>query len=130
MASIFEVGEYQIGRYQVHAASLSGSGWQKEGAALRMLLTNHRIILLPDVIGNKDQTMQPVVIPFKAISRVWNMALGKRDGLLIESSDGKQHYYFVNWNQGSELANEIKELIAPPLQPRISPRMFNSPGIQ
>ena len=105
---ILKQGEQQLGRYQVQFARFGRRGWQSHGPWMCALITNQRLIVLPDETVNSQK---PMVITPRKIRRVWRAALGKRDGGIIELRDGELLYFYVEWSQGAQLVRDLKQMV-------------------
>jgi hypothetical protein len=86
---------------------------------MRLIVTNRRLLLLPD---NPRDPLSPLDMSETDIVRVWNVCLGRRDGIIMALASGRLLYLFVDWSQGSKLVTDIREMLTPPLNPRIAPR--------
>jgi hypothetical protein len=113
-------GEFQLGRYKVRYAHFTSLGWDGRGPWMRAIVTNWRVILIPD---DASDPLLPCVIAGKSISRVWHVSLGRRDGVILALGSGQLIYLFIDWAQGRRLVRDIREMLTPPAQPRIVPRM-------
>ena len=111
MSQVFQTGEHQVGRYRVQFARFSEGGWQTQGPWMRVIITNRRLIVLPDEVRREDPT--PLVIPARDVVRVWSVGLGKRDGGVIELSSGDLLYFYVDWSQSARLVRDIRAMIQP-----------------
>jgi hypothetical protein len=111
--------EYRLGRYRVRFARFTTLGWDAQGPWMRAVVTNRRVMFLPDEAGSDAAPLE--MMP-GAIARVWNVGLGRRDGLIIALKTGEMLYLFIDWGQGPRLSRDLRELLTPPLQPRIAPR--------
>jgi len=116
---LFEAGEYKLGGYKVQFAHWEGGEWCGAGYWQRAVVTNRRLLVFPDA-RHTDQAQK---IASDDIVRVWNICLGKRDGVLVSLKDGLRFYMLVDWSQGSKLVRDIQEMIALPLHPRIAHRL-------
>jgi len=114
-----ESGEYLLGNYKVKPANWMNGEWFGSSRWIRAMVTNRRLLLTPEV----HRFDQPEAIIPGDIFRVWNLCLGRRDGVMVALRDGRRLYMLVDWSQGSKLARDINELIAPPLKPHIAPRL-------
>lgn len=119
MSETMQQGEYHLGRYRVRFARFTSLGWDTHGPWMRATVTNRRVIFFPDE-ATDDTT--PLTLTPNSIARVWNVALGRRDGMIIALKSGQLMYLFVDWSQGARLSRDIGELLTPPLQPHIMPR--------
>lgn len=126
METKLQQGEYQIGRYKVRYAEFSGLGWCENGPWMRMAVTNRRLLFLPD---DPRDSIGLNMIERSHITQVWNVCLGRRDGVILALRDGKLVYLFIEWAQGGKLTNDIREMLTPPLQPSITPRGPGKPFI-
>ncbi len=116
----FETGEYLLGSYKVQNASWINGEWFGAGQWLRALVTNRRLLIVPD--AHRREILE-VITPAE-IRRVWNLCLGRRDGILVALHDGRRLYMLVDWSQGNRLARDINEMLTPPLKPHIAPRLY------
>jgi hypothetical protein len=126
MNTSLQQGEYQLGRYKVRYAKFSRLGWDNNGPWMRILVTNRRLIILPDDARDSQAT---AIIPRSNVGRVWNVCLGKRDGVILALTNGQLLYFFIDWSQGAKLVTDIREMLTPPLQPAITPRVPGKPYI-
>lgn len=113
------IGEFSFGRYHVQVVEWAGGEWQGKGYWLRATVTNHRLLVYPD-FGGLLRPQEDIVS--SDIARVWNVSLGGRDGIMVLLKEGRALHLLVDWSQGSKLARDIREMIAPPQRPRILPR--------
>jgi hypothetical protein len=111
MSYLLQSGEFSIGRYKIRFARFSKGGWRAQGSWMRLIVTNRRLILLPDHVHQEKSF--PMVIPAANIVQMWSMGLGKRDGGVIELSGGELLYFFVEWSQSSRLLRDIRTLLRP-----------------
>lgn len=119
MSEILQQGEYRLGRYRVRFARFTSLGWDTQGPWMRAIVTNRRLIFVPE---DAASDVAPLEIAPGGIVRTWNVCLGRRDGLIIALKSGQMLYMFVDWGQGARLGRDMRELLTPPLQPRITPR--------
>lgn len=119
MSEILQQGEYRLGRYRVRFARFTSLGWDTQGPWMRAIVTNRRLIFVPE---DATSDVAPLEIAPGGIVRTWNVCLGRRDGLIIALKSGQMLYMFVDWGQGARLGRDMRELLTPPLQPRITPR--------
>lgn len=109
MAHVLEHGEYQIERYRVKLTQLDTDGWSSDSPWLRAVITNRRLLLVPE----EDQNdCSPVVIPLAEIQKVWNIGLGRKDGLMLYLKTGQRVHMFVDWNQGRKLMRDTQEMMS------------------
>lgn len=120
----FESGEYLLGNYKVKPANWMNGKWFSTEHWIRAMVTNRRLLLAPEL----HRYDKPEAITHGDIFRVWNLCLGRRDGVMVVLRDGRRLYMLVDWSQGSKLARDIKEMIAPPLKPHIIPRLQHEPA--
>ncbi len=113
-------GEYPLGRYLVRYAHFTTLGWDGRGPWMRAIITNRRVILIPDEVQSEAD---PCVINGSSLARAWNVSLGKRDGVIISLNSGQLLYLFIDWGQGGRLVKDICEMLTPAVQPRIVPRL-------
>jgi len=126
MNTSLQQGEYQLGRYKARYAKFFGLGWDNNGPWMRVLVTNRRIILLADDVRDSQAT---AIISRKEIARIWSVCLGKRDGVILALSNGQLLYFFIDWSQGAKFVNDVREMLTPPLQPSITPRVPGKPYV-
>lgn len=117
---LFESGEYLLGSYKVQHAHWMHGEWFGAGFWLRALVTNRRLLLFRDAGRRFDD--REIILPAD-ILKVWNLCLGRRDGILVALKDERRLYMLVEWSQGHRLVKDINEMITPPLKPRIIPRL-------
>lgn len=109
MAHVLEHGEYQIERYRVKLTQLDTDGWSSDSPWLRAVITNRRLLFVPE----EDQNdCSPVVIPLAEIQKVWNIGLGRKDGLMLYLKTGQRVHMFVDWNQGRKLMRDTQEMMS------------------
>lgn len=123
MDIMLETGEYLIGRYKVRIASFTRWGWQGDDTAwMHAHITNHRLLLLPEAPTDPHATQSPLAFTAQDLKSVWNACLGRRDGVIIERSNGQLLHLLVHWSQGAKMARDLKEILVPLITPRISPQ--------
>lgn len=115
-------GEFQLGRYKVRYAVFSSLGWAGRGPWMRAIVTNRRFILIPDDVHKEGN---PLVISSNAIRRAWSICLGRRDGALVALSNGQLLYFLIDWGQGAHMVKDIRDMLTPPAQPTIAPRLYD-----
>ena len=117
---LLSVDEYPFGYYKVQHVAWEHGEWHDTGYWLNAVVTNHRLIIFPGVDQNGDiqDALQPI-----DIRKVWNVCLKGRDGIMIALRNGKRLYMVVDWSQGNRLVKDLNEMLAPPITPRISPRL-------
>ncbi|MBI5666905.1 MAG: hypothetical protein HZC41_02775 [Chloroflexi bacterium] len=116
---LLESGEYVLGSYKVQRVNWVNGEWFGAGQWLRALVTNRRLLIVSD---NHRRDLAETIVP-PDIRRVWNLCLGRRDGILVALNDGRRLYMLVDWSQGNKLVRDINEMLTPPLKPRIAPRL-------
>lgn len=114
MGYLLQSGEYSVGRYKIRFARFSKGGWRAQGPWMRLIVTNRRLILLPDHVQQKDSF--PMMIAADHMAHVWSIGLGKRDGGVIELTSGDLLYFFVEWSQSARLMRDIRALLRPAKQ--------------
>ncbi len=119
MDEALQQGEYRLGRYRVRFARFTTLGWDTQGPWLRAEVTNRRVLFIPEDSSSGAAAFE---LAPGGIARTWNVALGRRDGLIIALKSGELLYLFIDWGQGPRLGRDLRELLTPPLQPRIAPR--------
>lgn len=120
MTTALEQGEYVIGRYRVRRASFTSLGWDSAGAWLDAVITNRRILLMG------ENEFENTVIPAQSIARIWNACLSGRSGVILAQKDRQLIYLVVEWSQGSRFERDVREMLVPVAQPRITPRPANT----
>ena len=111
MSYLLQSGEFSVGRYKIRFARFSKGSWRAQGDWMRLIITNRRLILLPDQATQENSS--PMVIPASNIAQVWSMGLGKRDGGVIELDGGELLYFFVELTQSNRLMRDIRALLRP-----------------
>lgn len=111
MSYLLQSGEFSIGRYKIRFARFSKGSWRTQGDWMRLIVTNRRLILLPDQ-ANQENSF-PMAIPATNIAQVWSMGLGKRDGGVLELNGGELLYFFVELSQSNRLMRDIRTLLHP-----------------
>lgn len=124
-----ERGEYPLGRYKTRFAHFTLQGWEARGPWMRAIVTNQRLVFMPDDPTNPQAAASPAAMKHNDIVRAWNVCLGRRDGAIIALKSGKLLYLYIEWSQGSKLVRDISEMLTPPVQPRILPRFIDKPYI-
>ncbi len=109
--NLLEPGEYPIERYRVKITELIDSGWAVNIPWWRAFITNQRLILVPE--ANKQ--CSPTIIPLNDIVHVWNVGLGRLDGVVFSLTNGERLHMIVDWNQGRRFMRDtLRVLEAPP----------------
>jgi hypothetical protein len=126
MSEKFEQGEYQLGCYMVQFARFTPRGWDGGGPWLRAIVTNLRLLVLSE---NSEPRYSPISITCADIVKIWNVNLGRRNGVILLLKKRRLLYFLVDWGQGSKLVQDVKEMLAPPVQPRIAPRLAEKPRV-
>lgn len=119
-----EPGEYRLSRYRVCFARFTSLGWANQGPWMQAIITNRRALFVPE---EANSGAAPLELAASGIARVWNVCLGRRDGLIIALKTGQLLHLFVDWGQGARLGRDLRELLMPPLQPRIVPHAPHKP---
>lgn len=109
MAHVLEHGEYQIERYRVKLTQLENQGWTSNSPWLRAVITNRRLILIQE---EDEKNCPPMTIPLAEIQKVWNIGLGRKDGLMLYLKTGQRMHMFVDWNQGRKLMKDTQEMMS------------------
>lgn len=116
ITQLLEYGEYFIERYRVQLTELMSSGWARSAPWLQTIITNRRLILMPEA----ESSSSPMVISLPDIDGVWNVGLGRRDGVVLSLKNGEKLHMLVDWNEGRRMQRDTKMVMA--LQPDYSPR--------
>jgi hypothetical protein len=111
-----EHGEYVIERYRVKVTELLDSGWAQSVPWLKAIITNRRLLLVPE---EREASGSPINIPLSDIEAVWNVGLGRRDGVVFGLKGGEKLHMLVDWNQGRRLLRDTQTVMA--LSPNFSP---------
>ncbi len=119
-SSFLESGEFQYGCYKVQYVEWANEEWTGTGFWLQATVTNRRLVVFPElgVYPQDYEAIQP-----NEITKVWNVSLAGRDGVLIRLRDNRCLHMLVDWSQGSKLVRDIDKMMISPVKPRISPRM-------
>jgi hypothetical protein len=117
---MLEQGEYELGCYRVQHARWTVRGWDSGGPWMRAVVTNQRLLLAAD--GNRPY-FSPISITPTDLVKIWNVNLGRRNGVIILLKKRRLLYLLVDWGLGSKLVADVKEMIAPPVKPRILPHL-------
>jgi hypothetical protein len=117
---MLEQGEYELGCYLVQYARWTKSGWDSGGPWLRAVVTNHRLLIAAE--GSRPY-LSPISIAPADIVKIWNVSLGRRNGVILLLKKRRLLYFLVDWGQGSKLVADVKEMLAPPVKPRIAPHV-------
>src|SRR5690606_7651113 len=111
MGYLLQSGEFSIGRYRIRFARFSKGSWRTQGDWMRLIVTNRRLILLPDEV--KQENTFPMVISASNIVEVWSMGLGKRDDGVLELNGGVVLDFFDELYQSNRLMRDIRTLLRP-----------------
>jgi hypothetical protein len=122
-ARLLDADEYPFGYYKVQRVEWNQGEWSETGYWLNAVVTNHRLIISP---AFDEQTPTRDVFRPLDIRKVWNVSLKGRDGIMIARRDGKRLYMLVDWSQGNKLVKDLNEMLAPPIRPRIMPRLMTT----
>lgn len=104
-------GEQKLGEYQVAIARYSQSGWTPTVPPLNATVTNFRLILQPQT----RRHYSPASIPSTYITKVCEVMLGHRSGVLIDLKTGHQLYLFISWSNGSKLSDTLHTMLTSPV---------------
>jgi hypothetical protein len=117
---ILEVGEYPLGSYKVQYVTWTNGEWCGNGYWLRALVTNRRLLVFAEngIRSSKVEAITPA-----DVTKVWNVCLQGRDGIMVALKDDRRLYLLVDWSQGSKLVRDINNMLATPVKPRIVPRL-------
>jgi len=117
---MFEQGEYQLGSYLVQYARWTKRGWDGGGPWMRAIVTNQRLLIAAET--NRPY-FSPISLAPVDIVKIWSVSLGRRSGVILLLKKRRLLYFLVDWGQGSKLVADVKELLAPPVSPRITPHV-------
>jgi hypothetical protein len=106
---MLQARERSLGRYRVQHVKFERGGWQTDGPWLRLIVTDQRLVVLPD--DPRQQDIEPLVIWRHAIARAWSVGLGKRDGGVIALHSGDLLYFYVDWSQSARLIRDINSML-------------------
>ena len=120
--NMFDQGEYELGAYLVQYARWTVRGWDSGGPWFRAIVTNQRLLIAAD--GSRPY-LSPISIAPSDIVKIWNVSLGRRNGVILLLRKRRLLYFLVDWGQGNKLVADVKEMLTPPVKPGISP---HAPG--
>ncbi|MCB9450869.1 MAG: hypothetical protein H6672_05485 [Anaerolineaceae bacterium] len=115
-----EPDEHAIETYTVQYVQWLNDEWIGRGEWLQAVVTNRRLMLIPPEDGLRGKVDS---VRYAEINRVWNLCLGKRDGVLLRLKNRQHLYLYVDWSQGNRLAHHLQERMTQPTRPRILPRL-------
>lgn len=118
--NMLEQGEYQLGGYLVQYARWTKRGWDGGGPWMRAIVTNHRLLIASE--GSRPY-LSPISLAPTDIVKIWSVSLGRRSGVIVLLKKRRLLYFLVDWGQGSKLVADVKEMLTPPIQPRIAPHV-------
>lgn len=118
--SYLEPDEHPIETYTVQYVQWLNDTWIGQGDWLQAVVTNRRLLLIPSQNSLRGKVES---IRHQDVGNVWNLCLGKRDGVLLRLKNRQHLYLYVDWGQGSKLVHNLNERIAPATRPRILPRL-------
>lgn len=104
-----EYDEYQIENYRVQLTEFVNSGWATNGPWLHLVVTNRRFIFMPE---KKQRQETLTVIPLCEVGKVFNVAMGRRDGVMFALKSGERLHMFVDWNQGQKLMRVARQMMS------------------
>lgn len=105
-------GEHQLGEYQVTIARYAPSGWTATVPPLTAAVTNCRLILQPQT----RRPYTPASIPSTYITKVADMVLDHRTGLMIALKTGHRLFLFTSWNSsGDRLSDALRAMLTSPI---------------
>lgn len=123
---MLDQGEYQLGCYLVRFARWTTRGWAGGGPWLRALVTNQRLLIISEA---GEPRYSPISIAAPDIMKIWSVSLGRRSGVIVLLKKRRLLYFLVDWGQGSKLVADVREMLAPPAQPRIVPHIPKNSAI-
>lgn len=118
--SYLEADEHPIATYKVQYVHWLNDTWIGRGDWLQAIVTNRRLLLIPSENSLRGKVES---IRYQDVNNVWNLCLGKRDGVLLRLKNRQHFYLYVEWSQGNKLVHHLNERIAPATKPRILPRL-------
>lgn len=118
-AELFVEGERQLGRYSVTIARHNASGWSPTIPTLNALVTNRRLFLRPEV----RKKYPPASIPAAYITKVSEVTLGDRNGLVIGLKTGHQIYIFISKQYSLRFIDDINAMQALPTRIRFDDKL-------
>lgn len=104
-------GENPLGEYQVAIARYTQSGWTPTVPPLNATVTNFRLILQPQT----RRPYEPASIPSTYITKVCDVTLGHRSGLMVVLKTGHQLYLFISWSNGGKLSDALHTMLTSPV---------------
>lgn len=105
-------GEQKIGYYQVQVARLTSSGWVATVPPLNALVTNARLILLPQT----RKPYPPASIPRTYITGITTVALSARQGVQVHLKTGYEINMYVVWSEGENFLEAARQMLTPALR--------------
>lgn len=104
-------GEHYLGEYQIAIARYTASGWTATVPPLHAAVTNYRLILQPQT----RRPYEPASIPSTYITKVCDVSLGPRQGLLVGLKTGFDLYLFISWSSGEKLSTALRAMLTSPV---------------
>ncbi len=109
---IFIEGEKRLGLYQVQIARPLSTGWAAAVPPLNAMVTNYRLILQPQT----RKPYEPASIPNTYITKVSDVNLGPRNGILVALKTGHQLNMYIALDQIKKFSKDIKQMLTPPVR--------------
>lgn len=107
-------GEQKLGLYQVQIARLTASGWVATVPPLNALVSNARLILLPQT----RKPYPPASLPKTYITGVIPVALSARQGVQVLLKTGYEINMYIAWSQGESFLEATRLMLMPALRAR------------
>ena len=109
---LFIQGEKRLGLYQVQIARPLSTGWAAAVPPLNAMVTNYRLILQPQT----RKPYEPASIPSTYITKVSDVNLGHRNGVLVGLKTGHQLNMYIALDQIKKFNKDLRQMITPPVR--------------
>jgi hypothetical protein len=109
---LFIQGEKRLGLYQVQIARPLSNGWAAAVPPLNAMVTNYRLILQPQT----RKPYEPASIPNTYITKVTDVALGHRNGVLVALKTGHQLNMYIALDQIKKFSKDMRQMLTPPVR--------------
>lgn len=105
-------GECRLGRYHVAILRFTPSGWSPTTPPLKALVTNYRLMLLPQT----RRQYQPAIIPSHFIMQISEVEMGYHKGVKIALKNGLRLYMTVSYSEDdNHLTETVTQMMTTPL---------------
>jgi hypothetical protein len=103
--------EYHLGEYHVTLARYTPSGWKDTVPPLKAAVTNYRLLLQPQT----RRPYNPASIPSTYITKVSDVTLDHRSGVMIALKTGQRLYLFVGWASDTPFTETLQAMLTSPV---------------